>query len=317
MRKIEKPSNIYLALLKIADKLNNVSIFSDQKNYICRVSRPTAQSVASSSFVKVLFNTKVFDPESLFDLTNSKFIAPVSGFYQVNAHLGLSVMTGNAYIMLYKNGVIYSNGNHIYGAVSSPVRIILSDLIYLEKGDYLEIYTVQTNSGAVNTLVETSSTFLSISKVNSYISPTPTQTNAKCRVWLNTLQADLPNLTYTKVLFDSKSYDPNNCFDLTNRRFIAPESGFYQINTSVYFANCVADKTYSSAIYKNGVAVSYCHFTFSNTAELVCLPKNCDVIQLNKGDYIEIFARSISGTNTVDISNGETNTYLSIHKLSD
>ena len=137
----------------------------------------------------------------------------------------------------------------------------------------------------------------------------------KCRVYLNANQNDLVSAQWTKVLLDSENYDPNNNFDIsTNHRYTVPISGYYLITSSVCFTSVVAAKRYGMAIYKNGAYLSENdgHASVADTFSL----EITDIVYLEKDDYIELYALSIAGVNTVDILGYSGLTYLSIHLLS-
>lgn len=143
MPKIEKPSLIYLALMKIADKLNNISPTPTQTQQKFRVYKTSAQN-GTTTWSKILFNIKSFDPNNLFDIgANSRFTAQEAGFYQINAkvYFGPAITaTGFAFIGIYKNGVdikMYGNGELPPERYATPM---IADTIYLNKDDYLEAW---------------------------------------------------------------------------------------------------------------------------------------------------------------------------------
>jgi hypothetical protein len=90
--------------------------------------------------------------------------------------------------------------------------------------------------------------------------------------------------TYTKILFQTKTFDTNNNF--ASSTFTPTVAGYYQINTVVYAAG--VNTTYARAyIYKNGTqykagacGASYASYSISIS----------DVIYFNGStDYVEIY----------------------------
>jgi len=120
--------------------------------------------LVARAITKVLLDTKSFDVLNEFDLTNHRFVASTSGYYFVkgslaldNSGTGANVKTGNAYI--YINGTMVS-AFQIQGSYDNP---IVSDLIYLNAGDYVELWCALTQAGSIT--VSSLYTYLSIFKV--------------------------------------------------------------------------------------------------------------------------------------------------------
>lgn len=113
----------------------------------------TNQSISSSTFTKVQYNTEDWDTNSNYDnTTNYRFTPSVAGYYQVNASVRFNY-TGaagdNTQIHIYRNGVhwdcqarINSSGN--YGNIS------ISSLLYCNgSSDYIEIYGYSTHGSSL------------------------------------------------------------------------------------------------------------------------------------------------------------------------
>ena len=105
----------------------------------------TVSIVDLANPVKLLFNTADFDPDSVYDTANSRYIAPVNGIYLVTAELQVDNNTGAAATMemslsILKNGGIYSSSG---AAVASPPGARwypqISNLVQLAVGDRVEI----------------------------------------------------------------------------------------------------------------------------------------------------------------------------------
>ena len=111
-----------------------------------------AQSIASLTFTKVIFQTKEFDTGSNFDsTTNYRFTPTVAGYYHVDSTV---MLTGpiNCQIYLYKNATAFKVG--CASPLSSNMFACsnISTLIYLNGStDYIEIYLYTGNATANNT----------------------------------------------------------------------------------------------------------------------------------------------------------------------
>lgn len=139
-------------------------------------------------------------------------------------------------------------------------------------------------------------------------------TNPYCaRAYLGTIQTNLTDNTATKVLLDTESYDVGSNFDTTNKRYVAPVTGYYQVNASIQFSSAIADKIYMPYIYVNGVSYATQYATNGSDSNGVFSTNISDLVYVVAGQYIELYAKVICGANTVDIAAGATYTFMSIH----
>jgi len=138
------------------------------------------------------------------------------------------------------------------------------------------------------------------------------QTNVKARAYLGAQQDNLVDGTWTKVLLDTESYDVGS--DFANYKFTAPVTGYYLIVGQVVFTNVITDKLYAATIYKNGANTlqGYAHSSLAADTAV----KVTDILYLAANDYMELYALSAAGVNTVDIKHDTKITYMSIHLLS-
>jgi hypothetical protein len=96
----------------------------------------SAQSVTSTTFTKVLFQTEDFDTNNNF--ASSTFTPTVAGYYQISAAVLPSTTTSQTLVSIYKNGTAFK-GVTLNGTNSSS---IVSSLVYFNGStDYVEIYT--------------------------------------------------------------------------------------------------------------------------------------------------------------------------------
>ena len=119
-----------------------------------RINYPVSASLAVNQTVnisdlatntKLLFNTVTIDPDSVYDATNSRFVAPVNGIYQVSAELQVDNNTGVAASMEMSLTILKNSGNYTSSgmAISSPPGARwypqVNALVQLGVGDIVEI----------------------------------------------------------------------------------------------------------------------------------------------------------------------------------
>ena len=101
--------------------------------------------------------------------------------------------------------------------------------------------------------------------------------------------------SWNKVPFDTKVFDSANNFDLVNHRFVAPNAGYYQVNTSIAFGPAAtAPESAQIGIFKNGAQQIFASDYLTSAGQYWYIPVS-DILQLAVGDYVEIFAASNAG----------------------
>lgn len=115
-----------------------------------------------------------------------------------------------------------------------------------------------------------------------------------------------------KIQFNAESYDVQSEFDsATNYRFTVTKTGKYLISVSLLIANASAN-TFTILIYKNGSAASQASFADSDTSINETFSFT-DILSLTATDYIEIYANSSAGTDTLQL--GADKSFVAIHKI--
>lgn len=108
----------------------------------------STQTITASTWVKLSFDTKIFDTNTNFDTSNKRFTPTVAGYYQINSTIQPLGSNINAYIAAYKNGTINQYGTFSGASTASNPIISISTLIYCNGStDYIEIYV---NSGGTS-----------------------------------------------------------------------------------------------------------------------------------------------------------------------
>lgn len=100
------------------------------------------QTVSTSSETKVALTGESYDIASNFDpVTNFRFVAPRSAYYFVIGKIYFAGIADGKSIglFIYKNGIKFSSSFQHTGS-ANDITTDYSDIMYLEAGDYLELY---------------------------------------------------------------------------------------------------------------------------------------------------------------------------------
>jgi hypothetical protein len=108
------------------------------------------QSISHDSTTKLTFTEEVFDTDSAYDATNSKFVVPSGegGKYLISMKYEMAVLTNPTYGYIYVNGSATSATRFKASSYANEARMIVT----LSAGDYVEGYTYQASGGSVNVL---------------------------------------------------------------------------------------------------------------------------------------------------------------------
>ena len=124
-----------------------------------------ATNTATGTATKLTFDTEEFDTNSNF--ASSRFTPTVAGYYQINAAVNSGGYYAYTLIAIYKNGVLYKNGN--ISSSANPGNIVaVSSIVYCNGStDYVEIYWSQSSGVTVNTATGISQTYFNGAMVRS------------------------------------------------------------------------------------------------------------------------------------------------------
>lgn len=120
-----------------------------------RVTHSTTQSIPTASFTACLFDTEVFDTDSMHSTSSntSRFTAVTAGLYEVAGMIAWAgSSTGRRGGAFYKNGSIIAGTEVLqYASGTGSIALPMSDTsIYLGVGDYIEMMAYQDSGGALN-----------------------------------------------------------------------------------------------------------------------------------------------------------------------
>jgi hypothetical protein len=134
------------------------------------------------------------------------------------------------------------------------------------------------------------------------------------RMWLKSNQTGIVTSTWTKVAFDTTTFDYLDDVDKVNNRFVAPVSGLYRMSFSPSWLNStvVANKRYTSWVQINGSITTPTTGSNIHSAliDYLSSPGSC-IVYMKAGDYVELFVKSESGQNS-SLQGGETATFMDV-----
>jgi hypothetical protein len=104
-------------------------------------------AIADNTFTKITFNQETFDPDSVFDTTNNRFIAPSAGTYLLFNKVRIS---GDSYASMIQTKFYLNGGADASSFMSIGVNSdIFSEgtltsysLMSLSTSDYVEVYAL-------------------------------------------------------------------------------------------------------------------------------------------------------------------------------
>tara|TARA_R100000278_G_scaffold1273_3_gene2644 strand:+ start:558 stop:1061 length:504 start_codon:yes stop_codon:yes gene_type:complete len=114
------------------------------------------------------------------------------------------------------------------------------------------------------------------------------------RAYIGGSDQTIANNTWTKVAFNTETFDPSGVYDhSSNYRFTPATSGYYFINAQVTSASTSDWNKFMLRVYKNGSAVAgmQVRHTYADSITISTIDLSDD------NDYYEIFVYQNSGSN--------------------
>lgn len=123
----------------------------------------------------------------------------------------------------------------------------------------------------------------------------------------------IPSAVNTKVQFNNVVFDINNEYDeTTNYRFTAAVEGYYMLYSQIRFDTTVTASVAAILVTKNG-GTNFLEGRAKTLDSFVPISVS-GVIQLDAGEYIEIYAYQSTGA-AINIDNNTANNYLYVVKV--
>ena len=168
-------SNATLSSSALVHHVSITSVQSPQTLYggevvAARYTSTDSTSLTSNTWTKVDFNVSTFDTHS--SVSSGTFTAPASGYYRVSASLtfvsssfdGSTEVSGTA---IYKNGSVSVYSQSLAPSNASSGNIVLcTDILYLNKGDTIDIYGLQASGAGLAQSTFAGANHFSIEKIN-------------------------------------------------------------------------------------------------------------------------------------------------------
>ena len=133
-----------------------------------RANPASGTTVANDTATKIAFTTEVYDTDSAYDASNSKFVVPAGGagryFFVAALEYNITSATTSARVQIRKNGSIALNKA---GYNSYYDNNLICGVLNLAAADYIEVYGYQNSGGSTVTQTGTAATFFAGFKVDS------------------------------------------------------------------------------------------------------------------------------------------------------
>ena len=118
-----------------------------------RAYRNAAQNINAGTRTRVLIDAISFDAEDVVNITNSRIVPNLPGYYIAIANIRVSDVPDGQLVSaaIFRNGVLVTYGTMVnQGAVGHSVSSIAQDLVYMNgTTDYLELYAYNSHSSAL------------------------------------------------------------------------------------------------------------------------------------------------------------------------
>lgn len=129
----------------------------------CKAYRSAAFSITSGGgSEKIPLDAESFDLGSDWDTTNGRFVAPVTGYYQVNASVRATSVNANGVLVteVYVNGASVLNSSTPGTVNLQTMSCSISDIVFVVAGQYIELYADCSTTESV--VASADATFMSI-----------------------------------------------------------------------------------------------------------------------------------------------------------
>jgi hypothetical protein len=281
---------------------------------------------ASASFSKIPLDTTTYDTGGMASVPNGRITCPTAGYYEVNANVMFNISTTAAYtqvaVSIYKNGA-QGSSNYDYAAVVTNVGIAVSDVIYCNAGDYLELWAM--NSQGTATLANPNYNYLSA----ALITAGPGPVGPPGPPGLGVQPAAQASLTPSWAAPNAFALIPFNVLNwsqggitLSSGGFKVPSAGIYQVNLDAMLDSGfpagrvdvgIANMTQKAGITDIGAGDG--GNLFMKTASFYQSVNCAAHVQCNANDVINavIYARAGAGS----VYGGANWTLMSISRVSD
>lgn len=288
-------------------------------NTAARMHRNAGLNTVATTYTKVPFDAVDSDPGN-HTSGNSRYVCPANGWYRVTGCFSAvsTAASQRTILNIYKNGALYSQGGENDSVTGSEgMNPLVDDLVFCQAGDFLELYYYCTAAGLG---VQTGpSTYFAVVQVDVALQPSTGQVSpgTAARAWCsNATFVTVANTTgFAKIPLNQISYDPGGHVNLTSNRYVAPASGYYHVSAEINIASTAANQWVELVIFKNGS--EWCRGTdcIAPAAALGMASAAHDIVQLNAGDYVEIYVLCSTAGLALFTGDGPGCNYMSVAQV--
>lgn len=272
---------------------------TDTRIVSARYTKSSSQTLTSNIIVNFDSLTNGYDTHNAVTTGASwKFLAPVPGFYKVNAYVG---STGTFVPMsLYKNGVQYSTSFAVFnsGPSGAPFQCNLLSTVKLAAGEYFDIRSLTVGGGGSTISLVTGDCYVEVERISG---PAVIAANESVIATYTTISPLSINSTDSTIIFNVKEIDTHSSYDTITGKFTAPISGKYQ------FSGCIETSNFNpgaGAEVRLGILLNNIFYyklgsqnTITSGTSVVMAADGEKILNLNAGDYVEFRIRSSNATN--------------------
>jgi hypothetical protein len=250
-------------------------------------------NTSANTAMKIPLNIVDFDPGNHLIIGSSRYVAPVAGYYQVEGQtMHAATATGLVSVaLIYVNGVERSSG--VRAPIGDPQNFtssVVTDILKLNAGDYVELWIYASVSGALYSNHDYN--FLAVSLVAATaIQQQPLQVASQARAY-RSAALTLTAAAFTKIAIDTVDYDAGGNLAIANGRYVCPAGGYYQVNGVLPVSSGISGGAVIASIYVNGVERSRGGRDVGVGSSQNLTVEASDVIRCNPGDYIELWGYS-------------------------
>ena len=132
----------------------------EQPKSLARAGLVTSYSTPNGLWFKVNFDVVEYDVSGDFNITSDRFICPASGYYLISGMATFSSMQDGETISVaaFREGVREA-GSIVQAAHTNILSVGLTDIVYLNAGDYVELQAYHTGSASRTIYGSTAGTY--------------------------------------------------------------------------------------------------------------------------------------------------------------
>lgn len=122
-----------------------------------------AQGIPATTSTKIVLDAETFDTGA--NISASRFTATVAGYYEVTGSVSWQLTIDQKYYssIIYKNGSPNTEQGTISAGGLNSLVTSVTDVVYLDVGDYVELWAYQSDTNPINVGNTSQATFMTVS----------------------------------------------------------------------------------------------------------------------------------------------------------